>query len=143
MFCDGVEDCLMGEDEDGELCYKTDTVITEKRDEEDEEGSTKVRMEKVDPGDYSINEAYFDMTIIIVIFLISCVSVLVIFFRALMKYFPGLLSWKPASVSMWIVAIDSPSPRCSNWSVWSNTIRRLFFSPLLDFVDTTSLRLIE
>ena len=69
MFCDGVEDCLLGEDEDGELCYKTDTVITDQREEqeeeEEEEENTRVRMEKVDPGDYSIDEAYFDMTIML------------------------------------------------------------------------------
>ena len=83
LFCDGVEDCLLGEDEDGELCYKTDTVITDQREEqeeEEEEENTRVRMEKVDPGDYSIDEAYFDMTIIIVIFLISCISVVGICF---------------------------------------------------------------
>ena len=34
MFCDGVEDCLFGEDEDGELCYKvraSDTFIKTKK----------------------------------------------------------------------------------------------------------------
>ena len=86
MFCDGVEDCLLGEDEDGELCYKTHTVSTKQRlevedvEKEVEEESSRVKMEMVETGDYSIDEAYFDMTIVIVIFFISCVSVVGICF---------------------------------------------------------------
>ena len=86
MFCDGVEDCLLGEDEDGELCYKTHTVSTKQRlevedvEKEEEEESSRVKMEMVETGDYSIDEAYFDMTIVIVIFFISCVSVVGICF---------------------------------------------------------------
>ena len=98
MFCDGVEDCLFGEDEDGELCYKKEDTIrvqTNNVDTEEVEGeevvvvgedeSTKVKVERFNLGD--IDEAYFDMTFIIVIFFISCVSVVGICFLLIMLTF--------------------------------------------------------
>ena len=102
MFCDGVEDCLFGEDEDGELCYKkedtirvqTNNVNTEDEGEGEEgeevvvvgeDESTKVKVEKFNVGD--MDEAYFDMTFILVIFFISCVSVVgVCFLLILLTY---------------------------------------------------------
>ena len=80
---------MFGEDEDGELCYKkedtirvqTNNVNTEEEEEEEvvgEDESTKVKVERFNVGD--MEEAYFDMTFIIVIFFISCVSVVGICF---------------------------------------------------------------
>ena len=95
-----MEDCLFGEDEDGELCYKkedtirvqTNNVNTEEEEGEGEEvvvvgenEGTKVKVERFNVGD--IDEAYFDMTFIIVIFFISCVSVVGICFLLILLTF--------------------------------------------------------
>ena len=79
LFCDGVEDCLNGEDEDGELCYKKEDVRKVQTNnvdihEEEKEISDFVETDDV-KTDGTFDMEYLDVTIIIVIFFITCVTV--------------------------------------------------------------------
>ena len=86
MFCDGVEDCVNGEDEDGELCYKTEDRLSrvQTNNVEDQENvkvaEENVKIEDTGSSDFDFHGDYIDMTIIVIIFFISCVTVVGICF---------------------------------------------------------------
>jgi len=76
LFCDGSNDCLFGEDEDPELCYKkADTVHEQNKSHE----IRHIEQETFDmrDSDIDIDKATFKMIVVIVIFTGSCVGVLV------------------------------------------------------------------
>ena len=99
MFCDGSDDCLFGEDEDPELCYKkADHVQEQNRNY----GNSNVKLDTFDIGDFAdsgdeeLDEVTFDITMFIVIFLVSCVSVIGTCFIIIMLMFKLIkLSMKP------------------------------------------------
>ena len=79
MFCDGSDDCLFGEDEDPELCYKkADHVQEQNRND----GNSNVKLDTFDIGDFAdsgdeeLDEVTFDITMFLVIFLVSCACVI-------------------------------------------------------------------
>ena len=89
LFCDGVADCLQGEDEDGELCYKTEDRRLELTTTTTTGPGAGVRLDNgdsfhlgtfADSGGLDLDSSYLDMVIILVIFFISCVTVVGICF---------------------------------------------------------------
>ena len=79
MFCDGSDDCLFGEDEDPELCYKkADHVQEQNRND----GNSNVKLDTFDIGDFAdsgdeeLDEVTFDITMFVVIFFVSCACVI-------------------------------------------------------------------
>jgi len=78
LFCNGIDDCLFGEDEDPELCYKKADPVQERNRNNDQ---SQIKLDTFDIGDFAdsaggfSDQASFDMTMIVVIFFVSCVSV--------------------------------------------------------------------
>jgi len=75
LFCDGSDDCLFGEDEDPELCYKkTDHIQEQNKQSHVELDSFDIR-DHADSGEEEYAQASFDITLFFVIFFISCACV--------------------------------------------------------------------
>lgn len=78
LFCDGSDDCMHGEDEAPELCYKDSVQLKH------EEDSTPATLDTFDIGDYadsdiqSSDEDSFNVTVFILIFCVSCALVIFI-----------------------------------------------------------------
>ena len=79
LFCDGSDDCLFGEDEDPELCYKkADHVQEQNRNY----GNNNVKLDTFDIGDFAdsgdeeLDEVTFDIAMFLVIFFVSCACVI-------------------------------------------------------------------
>ena len=64
-------------------------------------------------------------------------------FRAVMKYFAGLLSVYPPIPSLWTVATDFSSPESPKPDGWSTPILRLIFCSNADLSEVSWLRLRE
>jgi len=81
LFCDGSDDCLFGEDEDPELCYKKPGHVQE---ENNHAGDSDIKLdtfdigEVADSGDEQSVSVSFDITLFIVIFFASCACVIII-----------------------------------------------------------------
>jgi len=78
LFCDGIDDCLFGEDEDPELCYKdTDSGTAQNKGGD----SVNIKLDSFDVGSYADSGGEFaektsvDLKMILMIFFLSCVSV--------------------------------------------------------------------
>ena len=78
LFCDGFDDCMNGEDEAAELCYKDSVQL--KHDED----STPATLDTFNIEDYadldiqSSDEDSFNVTVFILIFCVSCALVIFI-----------------------------------------------------------------
>ena len=76
LFCDGADDCLFGEDEDPELCYKKADHIQNNHDlKHDVELDTFDIGDHADSSDEQDDHVSFDITLFLVIFFISCACV--------------------------------------------------------------------
>ena len=97
MFCDGSDDCLFGEDEDQELCYKKTGPAQEQNMNQE---NRNIKLEDVDISDIAdsgseLNDkTSFETTMINVIFTISCISVVGFFLIITIMMFK-LVNWNP------------------------------------------------
>ena len=103
MFCDGEEDCLHGEDEDGELCYKKEEITKKvQTNVVTGEASTKdpvssVETETINDDNNFLDLEYLDITIIVVIFFITCVTVVGVCFIIILVMYKVVKTKKKSS----------------------------------------------
>jgi len=103
LFCDGEEDCLHGEDEDGELCYKKEEITKKvQTNVVTGEASTKdpvssVETETINDDNNFLDLEYLDITIIVVIFFITCVTVVGVCFIIILVMYKVVKTKKKSS----------------------------------------------